>query len=202
MADRVTLAGEPRNIIGKQVKQLRRDGLIPAVVYGQADPVSVQFPWRSLRRVLRDVGHTALIDLQIEGDKTYTVLARDIQQHPTRGNVMHVDFFEVNMLESVTVEAGLVSINECLLEDDGLGSVVLMANVIEISCTPDKLVDEIQVDISRIVTPDDSIVAGDLQLPEGVTLESDPELLIARFAYATVEEEEVDEDALEDRRGS
>ena len=194
MADRVSLAGEPRNVIGKKVKQLRREGVIPAVVYGQTDPVHVQFPWRALRRVLRDVGRTALIDLNIEGDKTYTVLARDIHQHPTRGEVLHVDFYEVNMAVSVTVEAGLTSVGFSQLVEDGVGRVVIVPNVIEISCKPDNLVDQLEVDISLIEKPDDSIFAHQLALPEGVELAGDPEQLIARFAYAVIEEEEADED--------
>lgn len=207
MADRVSIAGEPRNVIGKKVKQLRREGIVPAVVYGQTDPVHVQFPRRELRRVLRDVGRTALIDLNIEGDKVYTVLARDIQQHLTRGDVLHVDFYEVNMLVSVTVEAGLVTIGESQLVVDAVGRVVIVPNVIEISCKPDNLVDELEVDISLIVKPDDAIFAHQLVLPEGVELAGDPEQLIARFAYMIVEEEEeeeeldeldLDEDALED----
>ena len=90
MSDRVTIAAEPRTVTGKKVKQIRRQGYVPGVIYGQSEPVNIQMEEIQLNRALRVAGTTQLATLDLEGRK-YTVLAREIQQHVTRRNVLHID---------------------------------------------------------------------------------------------------------------
>jgi large subunit ribosomal protein L25 len=100
---RLAIEAEPRTVVGKQVKQLRREGLIPAVIYGTQDPVTIQLENKMLRRVLRRAGTTNLIDISFGGQKR-TVLAREIQQHLTRGDLIHVDFQEVDLKVKISAE--------------------------------------------------------------------------------------------------
>jgi large subunit ribosomal protein L25 len=192
MSERSTLVAEPRSVTGKKVKQLRRDGLIPAVIYGQREPVHVQIDNLVLRRVLREAGSTSLIEIDL-GGSSRTVLARHIQLHPTRGDVFHVDFYEVNMRQTLTSEASLVSKGESPTAEDGEGSVVLVVHSVQIEALPDDLISELEVDISRIETPEDVLYVGDLTAPAGVTILTDPETVIAKFEYAQLEEEEEEE---------
>ena len=111
MSDRVTIAAEPRTVTGKKVKQLRRQGKIPGVIYGQSEPVNIQMDELQLVRALRVAGTTQLATLELE-DKEYTVLAREVQQHVVRRNVMHIDFLEVDMQTTITSEAELVTVGE------------------------------------------------------------------------------------------
>ena len=111
MSDRVTIAAEPRKVTGKKVKQLRRQGYVPGVVYGQSESRIVQMEEKQLRRALRTAGTTQLATLDVEG-KEYTVLAREIQQHLTRREILHIDFLEVDMTVTIRSEAELVTIGE------------------------------------------------------------------------------------------
>jgi len=189
MSDRIKIEAEPRTVVGKKVKQLRREGWVPGVVYGKQEPVAVQMPWRELRRALRVVSTSHLANLDIAGDQR-TVLVREIQQHLTRGDIMHVDFLEVDMLQTITSEAELVATGEAGPTAEGLGVATLTLRSIEIECLPDNLISEIVVDFARIVTPDDVIYVSDLAAPEGVTILTDPETVVARFEYVGLEEEE------------
>jgi large subunit ribosomal protein L25 len=193
MSERSTLVAEPRSVIGKKVKQLRRDGLIPAVIYGQRETVHIQLDNLVLRRVLRETGSTNLIDIDL-GDRSHTVLARHIQLHPTRGDLFHVDFYEVNMRRVLTTDAALVATGESPAAADGEGSAVLVVHSVQVEALPDDLISELEVDISRIVTPEDVLHVSDLTAPPGVTILTDPETVIAKFEYAQLEEEEEEEE--------
>ncbi|MCA9945089.1 MAG: 50S ribosomal protein L25 [Ardenticatenaceae bacterium] len=191
--DRLTIDAEPRAVVGKKVKQLRRTGMIPAVIYGINDPVTIQLENKLLRRVLRRAGTTNLIDISVAGD-TRTVLAREIQQHLTRGDLIHVDFQEVDLKVKITAEASLVLVGRSKMMEDGLGSDVLSLTSVEIEALPDDLVAEIEVDVSQLQSADETISVGDLPVPDGVAILTDPETTIARFEYARLEEEETEEE--------
>ncbi|GJM42884.1 MAG: 50S ribosomal protein L25 [Ardenticatenaceae bacterium] len=187
--DRFAIEAEPRAVIGKKVKTLRNQGIIPAVIYGMNAPVTIQLKNKTLRRILRRAGTTNLIDISVEGN-IKTVLARDIQQHVTRGDLIHVDFQEVDLKVKITAEANLILVGTSVMAADGLGSDVLSLSSVEIEALPDDLVAEIEVDASRMASVDEPLYVGDLVAPKGVTILADPETAIARFEYARLEEEE------------
>lgn len=182
MSETLTIAAEPRTVTGKQVKQLRRDGLVPAVIYGQQSPVNIQLERTLLYRVLRRASTTQLVNIEFEG-KVRTVLAREIQQHATRGDLIHVDFLEVNMKETITSEAAVEIVGEPGDALKGLGTVVPLLHVVEIECLPGDLISEIQVDASAIQDAEDIIYVSDLRVPDGVTILADPETVVATFQY-------------------
>jgi large subunit ribosomal protein L25 len=195
MAERLTIVAETRSVTGKQVKQLRREGWIPAVIYGQGEPIHIQIERNPLRRALRSVGTTQLVELEVTGTP-HTVLVREIQQHVARGDLLHVDFFKVDMRSTITSEAELVGVGQAKPAADGLGVAMLVLRSVEIECLPDDLVAEISVDLSQIVTPDDLIHVRDLVVPEGVAILTGGDEVVARFEYtqeATAEEEEEEE---------
>ncbi len=189
MTDRISITAEPRSVIGKKVKQLRREGWIPAVIYGKNDPIHVQIENGPLRRALRVAGTTQLVELKIGGKKT-TVLTREIQQHVTRGDLIHIDFYEVDMKETITSVAELVAINKSAPAAEGMGVATLALRSLDIECLPDNLVSEIEVDMSLIKTVDGVIHVADLTMPEGVTAMTDGETVVARFETFVEEEEE------------
>ena len=196
MSERATLAAESRMATGKKAKQLRREGLIPAVIYGQGQNLNIQVENLSLLRVLRDAGTTNLIDISV-GEESHTVLAKEVQVHVTRGDLIHVDFYEVNMQEKLVVEAALVPVGIAVPVEEGLGTTAMVTISLEIECLPDNLISEIEVDLSKIETPDDVVLVGDLDVPEGVTILAESDLVVARFDYIQLEEE-VEEEEEED----
>lgn len=193
MAERINLEGEIRNVPAEQAKKLRREGWIPAIIYGQGENLLIKVDNLSLRRGLRAAGTTHLIDITVDKGK-HTVLAKDIQTHPTRGDLVHVDFYEVNMAEKIVVDAALVSVGVAAPEEDGLGVATLAIYSVEIECLPDNLVSEIEVDMSLIETPDDVITVADLKVAKGVEILNDADTVIASFEYARLEEEEEEEE--------
>jgi large subunit ribosomal protein L25 len=193
MSDRASLAAEPREVVGKKVKQLRKDGFIPAIVYGRREPKSIQLPTTETMRVLRRVGRTNLIEVNLPNEK-YTVLARDIQQHPTRGDVLHIDFYEVDLKEIISVEVDLILEGISEPEKEGLGRVSLVGKTITIEARPDDLVAELIVDATMIAKVDETITAADIVLPEGIALGVEEDRVVARFVFNRSEEEEEDLD--------
>lgn len=190
--DRLVIDAKQRSLVGKKVKRLRKDGMIPAVIYGIEDPVTIQLENITLRRVLRRAGSTNLIDITVDGEKR-TVLAREIQQHVTRGDLIHVDFQEVDLKVKITAEASLVLVGRSQLMEDGVGSDVLSLTTVEIEALPDDLIAEIEVDVNEL-TAEDAIYVSELSVPKGVTILTDPETAVARFEYARLEEEEEEEE--------
>lgn len=200
MSERIVIEAEPREIIGKQVSQLRRAGWIPGVIYGRKEPVSVQMEQKALRRALRTVGTTHLADVRING-QLRTVLVREIQQHATRGDLVHVDFMEVDMKVRLRASAELVGVGTSTPQAEGLGVTTLMLREVDIECLPDDLVSEIEVDLGAIKTTDDIIFVKDLSVPKGVEILTDSDLVVARFEFAAAEEE-VEEVAFEGEEGA
>ncbi|MCP5095154.1 MAG: 50S ribosomal protein L25 [Chloroflexi bacterium] len=193
MSDRIAISAESRSVTGKKVKDLRKAGIIPAVIYGQSEPVIIQLENVPLRRALRITGSTQLLTLEMkEGDRT--VIAREIQQHLTRGDLIHVDFYEVDMKQTITSEAALVAVGMAIPEGASLGVGTLSLRSVDIECLPDALVSEIEVDMTLITAPDVVLSVADLTIPEGVTILTDPETVMARFEYAMEEEEEEEEE--------
>ncbi len=182
MAEEIKIVAEPRTVVGKKVKQLRRVGLVPCVIYGLNDPINVQIAERVLYRTLRAAGATNVINIQI-GDETHMVLAREIQSHLTRKDLLHVDFLEVDMDAVVTamVELNIINSGKSKPVAEGLGLLVQDLREVEIEAKPADLLDSISVDASLIKKTNDVIHVSDLEVPAGITIVSDPELAIVRF---------------------
>lgn len=193
MTDRITIEAETREITGKEVNRLRREGWIPGVIYGKLGSQSVQMEQKALRRALRVVGTSHLADVNV-GGMVKTVLVREIQQHPTRGDLVHIDFLEVDMKSKLRAAAELVTVGTAVPEAAGLGVATLMLREVEIECLPENLVAEIEIDLSAIRTADDVLHVSDIKAPKGVEIVTDPELVVARFEF-TAEEEETTEEA-------
>jgi len=195
MSDRLNVVAEDRKVTRKGAKRLRRDGWIPAVIYGQETNKSIKIENLPLRRVLLDAGTTSLIEINIGKDQ-HTVLAKDVQVHATRGSLIHVDFYEVNMMETIIVEAALTTTGIAAPEADGLGSVSLVLYAVEIECLPENLISEFEVDLSKITLPEEMILVEDLPSAEGVTVLTNPDAVVARFEFIKEEEEEEEEEDL------
>lgn len=193
MEKRATLEAEIRETSEEKAKHLRKAGWIPAVIYGQGNNVNLKVDNLTLRRVLREAGMTSLIDISIH-DSRHTVLAKEVQTHATRGDLIHVDFYEVDMKAKIVVEATLTPVGIAAPVADGLGSTSLAIHSVEIECFPDNLISQIEVDLSQIEEPEDMIFVRDLPLSSGVDILADPDAVVVRFEYTPVEEEEEEEE--------
>ncbi|MEM9774629.1 MAG: 50S ribosomal protein L25 [Chloroflexota bacterium] len=192
MSQDYVLEAETRTIEGKKVKQLRRDGKLPAVIYGLDTPESIQLDTLKTTLTLRDAGDNDILTLKLNG-KERRVLAREVQRHVYKRDLLHVDFLEVNADSNVTGVATLNLVGRSVPEQQGLGTTLLVINSIEISGRPDDLVSELDVNAEIIDKPSRNLLVSDLVVPEGITVLTTSDLTVARFApnrKAAVESEE------------
>jgi large subunit ribosomal protein L25 len=198
----VTLVAKARETRGgsRAAGRLRADDMIPAVVYGrgsEARPVTVAR--RELRQVLTgDAGMNALINLDVDGDTLLTIV-RDVQRHPVRNNVTHVDFILVSRDEAVTVEVPIALEGEAaeVLRHDG--TVDQQMFTLTVQAKPGNIPNELTLDISSLDIGD-TLRVGDLRLPTGATTEVDPEepVVVASFNAAAAEVEALDAEVAEE----
>lgn len=198
MADRPSLDVQERSERGsREVRRLRRDGQVPGVLYGAShpDPVSLKVGAIELRRLLAE--GAALFDVKIGADKSVPAILKDRQDHPVRGDVMHVDFLEVNLKEKIhsTVMLELEGIEEAPGVKEG-GVLDLAAREINIEALPTDIPDLIVVDVSTMEMGD-TLMLSSVPVPEGVDFLDDlEETVVATVIFPTVEEEpdEVEEE--------
>jgi large subunit ribosomal protein L25 len=201
--ERVELKTSSRAVLGKQVKRLRREGWIPAVVFGaKIDSMPIQAEERELSRALADAGSTALINLFIDDEKdAHVVLARDIQRDILTSRLQHVDFYQVQLDHKVKTSPRLDVVGVSPLVDAGEAVLVQVLNQLEVECLPTDLIDAIEVDVSSLETFDDSILISDLDVPPGITIMADPSDVVVSVvrprAALMLEEEEAELEALE-----
>ncbi len=176
-------------------RRLRREGKVPAVVYGlDADPVAVSVEWPALRQALTtDAGLNALITLQIEGEDHLSVI-KDLQRHPVRRDVIHVDFLRVRADQEIEVSVPLSLIGEALEVTRADGMVDQTMYELTIMVKPTEVPEQIEVDISELQLGD-SIKVADVALPDGVTATADPDYAIASALITRSTLEAMREDA-------
>lgn len=168
-----TLQVESRSDIGHKARHLRAGGVVPAVVYGGNGPSqNIQLNERELDRLLGRGGAASLLNLVGEDFPRTRVLIREVQRHPVRRNLLHVDFVRVSSGQKITMSVPLHVVGHAPAIELGA---VLLQNVdsLEITCLPDDLPQAIEVDVSGLVEVNDRIYARDLVLPAGVTLGHD-----------------------------
>lgn len=195
--DKIELKVEPRILQGKQVKTLRRQGLVPAIMYGhRTDPVCLQIKAPELDRVLAHAGGNRLITLTIGDSKgTHLALARAVQRDAITGSPLHVDFYEVTMTEKIRVEVPVVLVGESPVVASGEGMLLHMLDTIEIECLPGDLLDRIEVDVSSLDEFDKAIYVRDLNVSSSIELVSEGDEMIVKVEPISAVEEEVEVEA-------
>jgi large subunit ribosomal protein L25 len=206
MSERFALEAATRTVVGKKVKTLRAQGQVPAVVYGpDRDPLHITIDWKTLRPILIQAGGTNLVDIQVDG-QTVTTLIRDVQRDPIKFNeVQHVDFYAVNLKETIIAQIPVTMTNERETIDRINGRIVLDYPMIEIEALPGNLPSEIELDVSVLQEIGDAIYVDGMPEIEGVAYRVEPDVAIVRSDYlqqrpeleAEEEEEEVIDEGVE-----
>ena len=193
MVEHVIEAKE-RTVTGKKVKRLRNEGLVPATVYGpKITPINLQIPYRALEVALMKAGGTNLIDLSV-GDNTMQVLARDVQRDVIYGTIRHVDFVAVDITSKIQVDIPIHLVGESPVVASREGILLTGTNNITVEVLPTKMMDFIEVDLSKLTELGDSITVADLDLGEDITILNDPEEMLARTAQTSAARAELVED--------
>ena len=184
------LKADVRETTGRQVKHLRHQGLVPAVLYGHADSALLQINAKSLSKILREAGTHQLISLQIGKKKPVTTLARDIQRDPIKHNYLHVDFYAVKMDEKVAAQIPLVVEGESPAVKDLGGILTQGLDQLEIECLPADLISAVAVNVEDLVELNQTLTVADLNVPSSITVMSDPESMVVKIEPPRLVEEE------------
>jgi len=196
MATQVTLSAQLRNDTGKgAARTLRRAGLVPAVIYGHGEETrACSVNTKELEKLITSGSHeSTLIDLKVEGGKTQPVLIREVQIHPYRPEVLHVDFLAVRKGEKVKLEVPVRFLGVAPGVKEG-GIMEHLRHEVEVRCIPSKIPEALEFDISELGIGDGVTVA-DLTVPAGVEVLTESDATIAAVVPPTVHkvEEPVEE---------
>lgn len=196
-----TLEVAPRTTVGRHVSGLRRQGLVPGIIYGHSvKPLTVEIPGKDFAKMFHRAGRSHLLQLRVEGERVARpVLIKELQINPRTAEPVHVDFFQVNLLEKLTVQVPVVLVGEAPATKFNAGELLHLIHQLEVSCLPDAIPGEIDIDVSGLAEIDDAVRISEVQLPEGVELAAalDPDEVIAKIAAPRVQEEEAAPEAEE-----
>lgn len=169
MGDKVSLKLDERTVHGKKVANLRKEGLVPAVVYGAGiDPISVQIEDGVFTKAYRQAGTHAPVHLTI-GSKKKIAMIKDVDRDPIKGSVRHVSFHAVNAKDPVVAEVPVRLVGEGESEAEKAGLIVLQAlDKIEVKALPMDLPEAVEVSIVSLKEAGEKVTLGDATLPEGV----------------------------------
>ena len=206
MSETVLQAEVGRRAGSSDARRLRADGKIPAVVYGHGmDPISVSVDRRELRQALSGAaGMNTILDLTVDGT-VYPSLIKDIQRHPVKRSVQHIDFIQVNLNEEIVVSIPIHLEGEAKDVSANGGLVDLAMQELQVRTTPRNIPDSVTIDVSEM-TMDTVIRVEDIALPSGVVAEADDDapvvtVLTMRTPVLDAEEEAAEAAAAEAAEG-
>ena len=206
MSETVLQAEVGRRGGSSDARRLRADGKIPAVVYGHGmDPISVSVDRRELRQALSGAaGMNTILDLTVDGT-VYPSLIKDIQRHPVKRSVQHIDFIQVNLNEEIVVSIPIHLEGEAKDVSANGGLVDLAMQELQVRTTPRNIPDSVTIDVSEM-TMDTVIRVEDIALPSGVVAEADDDapvvtVLTMRTPVLDAEEEAAEAAAAEGEEG-
>jgi len=189
-----TLKAKKREIKGRENDQLRKIGVIPAVLYGnKIKNLDISVLESDFDTIWQQAGASSLVDLNVEGNKgVFNVLINDVARDPITGKVSHIDFYQPDLTKEIEAKVPLAFFGESLAVKDLAGTLVKNISELTLKALPQKLPREIKVNIAKLKTYDDAITVGDLELPEGVKILKNPSEIVALAVPAQKVEEELE----------
>lgn len=186
----LTIAATARDVLGKRVKKYRLEGKTPAVLFGvtpESTPIVIDT--KAFLAVYAKAGESTLIDVVLDNGTPIKTLVSEIQVHPVTSRILHVDLRRVDMNKTITASVKLNFVGESIAVKSMGGTFVSQIDEVTIKCLPSQLMHEITVDISKLTTFDATITIGELSVPAGVTIENNPETIVAMVEAPRSEEE-------------
>jgi large subunit ribosomal protein L25 len=192
------LSANTREILGKKVRFLRRQGITPVHLFGHnIEPLPLQCDTAELKNILAQAGMTQIVSLKIDKKKTPTnVMVREVQTEPRTDELLHVDFYQIRMEEKIRVEVPIVTVGEAPALRYKENFLAHELNNLTIECLPDEIPSRVEIDLSDLTESEQAIHVGDISLGDGITIIDNPEQLVVKisagFVEKEVEEEEVE----------
>src|ERR1700716_3017964 len=178
------LKASVRDLLGKSSRRLHSQGKLAAVVYGHnAKPTPLVLDRLEFQKVFVKSGRTHLVDLVVDGDRTEKVLVREIQTHPRRLGPIHVDFYQVNLEEKITVEVPIHLVGESAAVKRGDADILQPLHSLRVECLPSDIPEAFEVDLTPLEEIESELRIADLSVPKGVTVLVDPDELIVKIVH-------------------
>jgi len=195
--DKVELKVTNREIVGKKVRFLRRQGITPVHLFGHGiESLALQCHTANLEPVLAQAGKATLISLKLDNEKKpRAVVIREVQRGPLTGELLHIDFYQVRMEEQVKMEIPIVLVGEApvlKLKDNML---MHELNTLTVECLPTKIPNSVELDLSSLTEPKQVVRVKDIELGQEITVLNDPELVVVKIISRPVEK--IEEEAVE-----
>jgi large subunit ribosomal protein L25 len=187
--ERVSIVAEKREAHGKGVaRSLRRDGMVPAVLYREGRAQSIKLSRKELAKLINSAaGEQMMVDLQFTDGEKKLALLKDVQVDPIRGELLHTDFFEVSLAEKVRVSLHVITVGEPIGVKRDAGILQHTLREVEVECLPDKIPGKVEIDISKLEVGQ-SVHVSDLQFGEGIKVLTDLGDVIVTVISPVVEE--------------
>ncbi len=189
--EKVVLKATKRDVVGKQVKAMRRNGQLPAVIYGRHnDPINISLDAHNASLTLGRLSSSSLVTIEVDGAE-YPSLVREKQRDYIKNRLLHVDFLAVSLDEKLTATVSLRFIGVSIAVKDYNAVLVHNLEELEIECLPTDLPERIDVDISVLSRIGDGIRVRDVVVSDKVRILDNPDTMVAVATAPKVEEEEV-----------
>jgi len=196
--EQIELLTTTRDILGKKVRFLRRQGITPVHLFGHdVESLALQCDTGQLQHALAQAGKTRLINLRLDkAKKPRNVVVRKVQKDARTGELLHVDFYQVRMAEKIRVEVPIVLVGEAPALRFKETVLAQELNSLAIECLPDEIPPSVELDLSSLTEGEQAIQVKDIVLDEGITILNDLEQIVAKVSARPVErvEEEVAEE--------
>jgi len=190
--ENIELRVATREILGKKVRFLRREGIIPVHLFGHGiDSVALQCDAAQLQEVMAQAGKTHIISLTLDkAKKPRNVVVREVQRNPITSQLLHVDFYQVRMGEKIQVGVPIILTGEAPALKQKENMLVQALHNLTIECLPDRIPESIAVDVTSLVEAENIIHVKDIVVDEGATVTNDPEQTVVKISVRHVEKVE------------
>lgn len=187
---RHTLQVEKREITGKKVKKLRKDGILPANIYGKAiSSQAVQVAIKDFEPLYKEVGETGLIDVQLDGEKR-PILIKNVFIDPLSRIYLHADFYQVNLKEKIKAMVPLITVGEPKAVSEKVGLLLQTLSEVEVEALPEDLPEKLEINVESLAAVDDQATVADLKALKGVVILTDASQVIAKISQLVSKEAE------------
>ncbi len=188
----------PRSVLGKRSKRLRQEGVLPGNIYGRGlDSVAVQLPRREAESLLSAHGLNSLLELSVEGEQGQRpVIVRQVQRHPLSREILHLDFYQVDLARAIQANVPVTLIGEAPAVHTYQGILITGLDHVLVEALPAEIPSHIELSVDFLEELDAQLTVADLAVEDGVRIMTDPEVMLARIARPRVVAEDEEEDEL------
>jgi large subunit ribosomal protein L25 len=187
--EQLELQATTRDILGKKVRFLRRQGITPVHLFGpDVESMALQCDTAELQRILAQAGRTKLVGLRLDkADMPKSVLVREVQKNTRTGDLLHVDFYQVRMAEAIRVDVPIVLVGEAPALKSKENMLAHELSSLTIECLPDRIPSSLELDVGSLTEADQAIRVKDIELAEGVVALQDPEHIVVKITARPAE---------------